>query len=261
MYDQGWMASTTPTRAPWVFAGAGGLPTEGKWELYDLRSDFSQSQDLAAKFPAKLEALKKLFWKEAAAGQVLPIDNRSFARWDTANRPTLLGDKTRFTYFPSDRRITGGGFPDLSGRSWAVTAQIVVPEDGGDGTIVENGVVMGGWGLFLPKGKPVFVYKASDNPGDTVRIEGPDRLKPGAHKIAIRVADDGPGRSGRAALTIDDQQPIAAEIPHLIPVLLTDNAEIGWSFDTIDGSTPTPNRFRGTIQRVDVDLVGAKAGK
>jgi arylsulfatase len=261
MYDNGWIASTRPTRAPWVFAGAGGLPTEGKWELYDLHSDFSQSQDVAAKYPAKLEALKKLFWKEAAAGQVLPIDNRSFARWDTANRPTLLGDHTHFSYFPARRRITGGGFPDVSGRSWKVTADIIVPDDGGDGTIVENGVHPGGWGLFLPKGRPLFVYKSSDNPDGLTRIEGPDRLKPGAHRITVAFTDNGAGKPGQADLIVDDNRAISGEIAHPIPVLLTDNAEIGWSFDTLDRSMDQPFPFRGTITRVDVDLVGGKDKK
>jgi arylsulfatase len=258
MYVDGWIASTHPTRPPWVFAGAGGLPTEGQWELYDLRHDFSQSQNIAAQQPARLAQLEGEFWREAAAGHVLPIDNRSFARWDTANRPSLLGDRTHFSYFPQDRRITGGGFPDLSGRSWKVTAHIVVPEDGGDGTIVENGVHSGGWGLFLPKGRPLFIYKASDSTEDITRIEGSDPLKPGPHRITVSVTDNGPGKPGHADLAIDDQPAIGREVPHLIPVLLTDNAEIGWSFDTIDHTTSHPFPYRGTIERIDVDLPGKK---
>lgn len=35
------------------------------WQLYDVEADPSETTDLAAKYPAKLEELKKLWWREA----------------------------------------------------------------------------------------------------------------------------------------------------------------------------------------------------
>ncbi|MFY7836487.1 MAG: arylsulfatase [Novosphingobium sp.] len=35
------------------------------WQLYDTQTDFSESTDLAAKYPAKVAELKALWWKEA----------------------------------------------------------------------------------------------------------------------------------------------------------------------------------------------------
>ena len=43
------------------------------WELYDLRKDFSQADDLAAREPKRLEQMKALFLKEAKANQARPI--------------------------------------------------------------------------------------------------------------------------------------------------------------------------------------------
>jgi hypothetical protein len=37
------------------------------WELYHVDNDFTESVDLAARDPAKLEELKKLWWSEAPA--------------------------------------------------------------------------------------------------------------------------------------------------------------------------------------------------
>lgn len=66
MYKDGWVAATTPRRMPWQFTDIGGNPeTDYKWELYDTRKDFSQSTDLAAKFPARLDQLKALWASEA----------------------------------------------------------------------------------------------------------------------------------------------------------------------------------------------------
>jgi arylsulfatase A-like enzyme len=86
LYKNGWMANSRPTRAPWVFSGPGNLPTDGQWELYNLTEDYSQSRDLAQIYPERLESMQEEFWRQAAAGNVLPLDNRSFARWDSSNR-------------------------------------------------------------------------------------------------------------------------------------------------------------------------------
>ena len=44
------------------------------WELYDLTKDWSQSDDLAASHPAKINEFKALFLREATKYQVLPLD-------------------------------------------------------------------------------------------------------------------------------------------------------------------------------------------
>jgi arylsulfatase len=44
-----------------------------RWELYHVENDFSESTDLAAQRPAKLEELKKLWWSEATKYGALPL--------------------------------------------------------------------------------------------------------------------------------------------------------------------------------------------
>jgi arylsulfatase len=41
IYHDGWMASTTPLRLPWVTYGASPSPDDFKWELYHVADDFS----------------------------------------------------------------------------------------------------------------------------------------------------------------------------------------------------------------------------
>ncbi|MDZ4799611.1 MAG: arylsulfatase [Bryobacteraceae bacterium] len=58
---------------------AAGIHTPGsdfatdRWELYHVDEDFSESVDVAAKYPAKLEELKKLWWEEAEKNGALPL--------------------------------------------------------------------------------------------------------------------------------------------------------------------------------------------
>ena len=87
IYHDGWMASTTPPVLPW--AAFEGLPQKAPkdilngytWELYKLDDDPTQADDIAAKNPAKLEEMKKVFMAEAAKYNVLPLDNRSLSRF------------------------------------------------------------------------------------------------------------------------------------------------------------------------------------
>lgn len=43
-----------------------------RWQLYHVAEDFSEYQNLAAKYPEKLAEMKKLWWSEAAKNGVLP---------------------------------------------------------------------------------------------------------------------------------------------------------------------------------------------
>ena len=66
------------------------------WELYHVAEDFSQANDLAASNPGKLEEMQELFMKEAIKHNVLPLDDRTFERFNAAiaGRPDLMGDRT-----------------------------------------------------------------------------------------------------------------------------------------------------------------------
>ena len=88
IYNDGWVAATTLPLAPW--ASGKTIPVDDyKWELYDITSDFSQANNLAAKEPQKLREMQELFWIEAARNNVLPLDNSKLERMNVDNRPSL----------------------------------------------------------------------------------------------------------------------------------------------------------------------------
>ena len=75
IYDDGWIASTKVMRPPWDLAGAVSQdPASFPYELYDLTKDWTQSENLAAKYPDKVKEMANLFWVEAEKYQVLPLD-------------------------------------------------------------------------------------------------------------------------------------------------------------------------------------------
>src|SRR5262249_26345144 len=72
IYKDGWMASTTPLRLPWVTIGYEPSPDDFKWELYNTNEDPSQANNVADKYPDKLKELQDAFDVEAKKYNVYP---------------------------------------------------------------------------------------------------------------------------------------------------------------------------------------------
>jgi arylsulfatase len=157
IYSDGWYACTTPPVPPWVLNSKMPAPKDYKWELYNIAEDYSQANDLAAKRPDKLKELQAVFMKEAAKYQVLPLDNSSFAR-AAAPKPSSTAGQTVFTYTGVNAGLPAGNTPSIFAKSYSITADIEIPQAGGDGMIVTQGGRAGGYGLYVLKGKPVFDY-------------------------------------------------------------------------------------------------------
>ena len=157
IYKDGWYANTTPPHGPWILNAPLPSPTDYKWELYNLTEDYSQANDLAAKMPDKLKEMQALFDQEAKKYNVLPLDNRSFAR-AVEPRPSTTAGKTVFTYTGVNPGIATANAPSIIGKSYTITAEVDVPQGGGNGVIATVGGRWGGWGLYILNGKPVFNY-------------------------------------------------------------------------------------------------------
>jgi arylsulfatase len=97
IYHDGWIAATPPPQPPWLM-GTAKMPevlNGYKWELYNLTEDFSQNNDLAARFPDKLKELQELFLVEAQKYQVFPLDNSILERV-VVPRPSSTAGRTEF---------------------------------------------------------------------------------------------------------------------------------------------------------------------
>lgn len=150
IYHDGWIAATTPFAPPWDLA-TGKLPdvaTGYKWELYNIANDYSENNDLAASNPDKLKELQALFQTEAEKYNVFPLDNTAFSRLLTP-RPSAVAGRTLFTYTGANEGIPLGNAPSLLDKDYTITAEITVPEGGGEGMIATLGGRFGGYGLFL----------------------------------------------------------------------------------------------------------------
>ncbi len=269
LYQDGWIANTTPFAPPWDLA-TGTLPSvvDGyKWELYNLNEDFTQNNDLAAKMPDKLKEMQALFVTEAAKYNVLPLDNTAFSRLLTP-RPSAVAGKTLFTYTGANSGIPVGNAPDIMNKDYTITADITVPKGGAEGMIVTFGGRFAGYGMYLQQGKPVFVYNLLDM--ERFRWEGGvgglvgenilgKALEPGKHTLVFdfKYEGPGPGKGGTGVFTVDGKELAKKTIKHSIPLLMSIDETLDIGSDTrsgVDGSYELPFTFTGTIDKLTFKL-------
>src|SRR5450631_3891933 len=257
IYNDGWYANTTPPHGPWILNAPLPAPKDYKWELYNLSEDYSQANDLAAKMPGKLKEMQKLFDEEATKYNVLPLDNDTFAR-SLAPRPSATAGKTIFTYTGVNPGINSSNAPNILGRSYSMTAEVDVPQGGGDGMIATMGGRWGGWGLYMLKGKPVFDYNMLILA--QYRWEGSDVLTPGKHTIAFEYSYDGPGiaKGGSGVMKVDDKVVATGKQANSISFLQVADETFDVGIDTRTGANDkdyqVPFAFDGNIHKFSVDL-------
>ena len=258
IYRDGWMASTKPQRVPWVFTAKNIDPANYTWELYHLSQDYSQATNLAAKDPARLTAMIKLFDSEAKAHDVYPLAATAAERFSSALRPYPLVGLTDFTFTTGPARSSAGAFPDIRNRSWNISASVVTGGKKNNGMLVTQGGLFNGWGLLMRAGRPVFIYRRSNQPSELTEVVAPSALTPGAHTVTIDFAYDGggAGKGGLLSLKVDGVEAATKRIDLTVPASFTgEGASIGHDTGTpIDDACAIPCKFDGTIDRVDIKL-------
>jgi len=247
LYDDGWLLSTKVNRAPWeAFGPANPDPLNNQvLELYNLAADFNQTTDLAAKNPQKVAELKEKFIAEAQKYQVFPMDASVAARI-VAPRPNITAGRTEFVYTRPMTGLPQGDSPLLLNTSYTVTADIEVPAGGAEGMILTSGGRFGGYGFYLLKGKPVFLWNLVDL--ERLKWEGPDVLAPGRHTLEFAFEYDGMGaatlafndfsgvgRPGVGTLKVDGKVVDTKQMKRTLPMILQWDEAFDVGSDTLTG--------------------------
>jgi arylsulfatase len=247
IYHEGWLASTKVIRPPWdAFGPANPDPLNNvTWELYDLNKDWSQCDDIAAQHPEKVKEMKELFLKEAKKYEVLPLDASVAARI-VAPRPNITAGRTEFVYTRPMTGLPQGDSPFLLDASYTITADIEVPDGGAEGMIVTSGGRFAGYGFYLLKGKPVFLWNLVDL--KRVKWEGPDALAPGRHTVEFDFKYEGLGagtlafnnfsglgRPGTGTLKVDGKEVATQKMEKTLPMILQWDESFDIGSDTLTG--------------------------
>jgi arylsulfatase A-like enzyme len=267
IYHDGWMAVTTPVTLPWELSTKTppDVITGYKWELYNIKEDFSQADDLAEKMPGKLKELQDLFYAEAKKYDVFPLDNSTLARFLTP-RPSATAGRTVFEYSGELSGVPAACAPSILAKDFTIKAEIEIPEGGAEGMIVTEGGRFGGYGLFLSKGefgirrgKPVFLYNLLDL--KRTIWDGPE-LGPGKHTIVFDFKYEGPGfgKGGTGELFVDGQSMAKKTLEHTTPIMFPEDETFDVGLDTRTGVAmlefryDCPFKFTGKIDKLRFDL-------
>ncbi len=270
LYQDGWIASTTPLRLPWQTVGKAPDPNDFPWELYNTNNDFSQAKDLAKQQPERLRDLQARFLVEARKYNVLPLDSSFVERGDPSKRPNPLRGVTDFSYYPGMIRIPEANSPDVKNRSFRITADVEIPAGGAEGVLATQGGRFGGWVLLMLNGKPEFVYAYTNQDGavyphqknDKTRIVGQDKLAPGKHTIVFDFAYDGGGigKGGTGTITVDGKKFAEGRIAQTTPIpkfSLDESFDVGEDtgspvIDEYDAMMPF--QFTGILEKLQIHL-------
>ena len=242
IYADGWKAVTR--HQP-------GTPFEDDdWELYHLAEDRSECRNLAADQPAKLAELIDLWWVEAEAHGVFPLDDRTVELFGARFRDQSPHPASRhYTYYPPMSHMPGQAGPPLAGLGWDLLATVDRPAGAG-GVIYAVGTENSGVSLFIQDDRLVFDYNAFD---DHTIVTSEVELPAGPSVVGVEFRRTQSG--GRAELVVDGERVGAADIPFVMFMMSSIGPSVGFDHGSaVSASYEPPFRFEGDLQRVDIQL-------
>lgn len=273
IYKDGWWAGNL-LRSSWDRIGSPGFEREKllddnthPWELYNLDEDYSQSTNLADKYPKKLAEMKALFDSEAKRNQVYPL----LPLRELISRPE--DQRTKFVFRSGvDRLADTMNVHTGAGTGYTITAEI---ENTGhaDGVILAQGGHYGGITLFVQNKHVHFEVNSSTHPsGEMIST---DELPMGHSTILVDVMPSNlPQQAGKKG---------ASQFPAIGKLMLNGKPEASTNFINVpagggywspaesldigsDLGSPvstkysSPSHFTGTIDTVTLELHEPKDG-
>ena len=163
----------------------------------------------------KVAELKELFWAEAERYKVLPL---------LATLSTFFGmlppvpEETRFEFRGDVQNVLSGMIPRIYNHSYAISADLVVPDGGAEGVIVAEADHLGGFSLFVQGGKLTHTYSMM---GVFVyRQQAEEPLPAGEVNVRMEFAADAakPATGGEVTLFINDRPVSKGRMDHTVPV-------------------------------------------
>jgi arylsulfatase A-like enzyme len=225
------------------------------WDLYHLADDYSQAHNVAAKFPEKLEQLKRLFDQEARRNQVYPISQ------PPGKQPLPVGERASYIYRDGVERLPNAIVPTIVGRKHTITADIDIPVHGAGGVIIAQGSRYGGFTLFVKDRHIVYEINAYGN--RTGQLVSLHTLKPGKAHIVLQVelqpaatkanTSTPLAKPGNASLTVNGVAEGSAKFTNIEGSSYTETLDVGRDLGSpVSSSYTSPNRFTGSIESVTI---------
>jgi arylsulfatase len=258
IYHDGWIACTHH-RIPWEALAKATPLDDDVWELYDTSTNWTQYQpeNLATKQPEKLREMQRLFMLEASKYNVFPLDDRLAERFnpELAGRPEIVKGSRQVLY-PGMGGLPQEAILNLKNKSHFITAELVVPEGGAEGVIVNQGGFSAGWVVYLKDGKLKYGYNFASLKYSYVTAAEP--VPAGTHQVRVEFAYDGGGLAKGATITllVDSNKVGEGRLDATIPIGFSADETTDVGKDT--GSRVVPDydygsNFTGQVNWVTIE--------
>ncbi len=259
IFHKGWSA-VTKHRTPWMMGGEKMAAFDDDvWELYDGSKDWTQSNDLSKEMPEKLHELQRLWLIEAVKYNVLPLDDRQIERLnsDLAGRPVLVKGNSQ-VLFGGMGRLSENSVINIKNKSFSITSDVEVPDEGAEGVIIAQGGRFGGWALYAKDGKAKFLYNVLGI--NFFDIEATKPIPTGKTQVRAEFAYDGGGfgKGGTVTLYCDGTEVGKGRVEQTQGFVFSadETTDIGYE----SGTTVSPDytaqtsKFNGKINWVQIDV-------
>ncbi|MGB0875793.1 MAG: sulfatase-like hydrolase/transferase [Mycobacterium sp.] len=185
IWHRGWFANAVHAAAPSGWSHF----DQDRWELYHIDSDRSQCHDLAAEHPDKLAELQALWFSEAQKYNGFPLSDLNMLEMVGRTRPSLVGERSSFVYYPNTAPVAVGGCAEIMGRSFSVLAEVDVTSRDVQGVLLKQGAGHGGYVLYVEDGRLQFVYNFFGE--EEQRVSARKRLRLGNQVLGVGYARTG----------------------------------------------------------------------
>ena len=159
IWHDGWKAVTE--HGP--VSGISGFDKD-RWQLFHTDIDRAEAHDLASEHPEKLEELIALWFEEAEANNVLPLNDlqiignpKDFETFVGMEFNVPVPPSGQYTYYPGTTEIPERSAANVHGVSYKILAEVELTADT-EGVIFAHGSRFGGHALFIKDGEVTYVY-------------------------------------------------------------------------------------------------------
>jgi arylsulfatase len=188
------------------------------WQLFHTDEDRAEAHDLAAEHPEKVKELVDLWFAEAKANNVLPLNDMMVVGKDLETFIAMefkipVPPSGQYTYYPGTTAVPERSAANVHGVSYKALAEVEFTGDS-QGVIFAQGSRFGGHALFVKDGALTYAYNFLGIPPETrITATAPSS---GRHVVGVEFTKERMGEHhesyGPLKLWVDDEVVAEQEI-------------------------------------------------
>ncbi len=209
------------------------------WELYDLKTDRSETHNLAAEKPELAKELEARWDTYAARANVLPLGT-----WRGASKKAQVNRKQRTFSLKAGDNLSADEGPFVEKRPIRIGVELT--KAGTDGVLVAQGGTAEGFSLYVKDGILTFVTRRG---GKLSKVSADSKLYDTVTSVEARLS-----KTGEVTLTVDGKSVATGSVAEGMPRHPIDGLQVGSDEGGFVGEYKTPFPFTGEIGSVTIDL-------